>query len=103
MAEKYWYQIKSTTDTSHTYEYSGSSPYNEEELVRRIEAGRMILLNDFLRYEPEGGKWMPRLPADVNANQMGRVYLRAEKIVAVCPLKRNPLDDSPEGSSQSKA
>lgn len=91
MAAKYWYHI-SINDGTDTPGYHGSSPYNEEELVRRIEAGRMIMLDELVRYEREGERWVPRRWTDGNASHTGRIYVAAAQIVTLQPLKGSPLE-----------
>lgn len=93
MAAKYWYRI-SVNDGANTLGYNGSSPYNEDELVRRIEAGRMILLDELVHYEEAEGERVPRRWTDGNANHLGRIYVAAEQIVTLQPLRGNPLENT---------
>lgn len=94
MATKYWYKIN-VTDGAGMLGYHGSSPYNEDELVRRIEAGRLVMLDDLVVSAKESENGVPRRWTDGSANHTGRIYVTAEQIVTLQPLKGDPLADHP--------
>ena len=52
----------------------------------------MIMLDELVRYEREGEKWIPRRWTDGNASHTGRIYVAAAQIVTLQPLKGSPLE-----------
>jgi len=89
-----WYRAEVIAGTE-THCYFGSSSMSEEALVRTIQAGEFILLNDLTYFDEDGEA---RAWTEWDPQYLPRIHLNPKHIVSVMRLVDDPRKRQGDGS-----